>query len=61
LERFNQVQTLDKEKNIKFFQCIGDPQLGQEGVDFIKKEKEDNYVNTLKFNKSFFIFDRRSF
>lgn len=47
LERFNQIQMLDKEKNIKFFQCIGDPQLRQDEIDSIKKEKEDNYSEFL--------------
>jgi len=44
LERFNQIQTLDKEKNIKFFQCIGDPKISEEGVDIIKGERDDHRV-----------------
>jgi len=42
LERFNQIQMLDKEKNIKFFQCIGDPKISEEGENTIKGEREDH-------------------
>ncbi len=47
MERFNQIQTLDKEKYIKFFQSIGDPQITEKGKLEITQEKQTHKVSLL--------------
>ena len=41
IEKFNGVQQLDKEKEIRFFSCIGDFQITQNSVDNIIEERKD--------------------
>lgn len=40
LDHYNQVQQLDKDKDIKFFQCIGDYPIEQYAIEDIKKERD---------------------
>lgn len=47
MERFNQIQSLDKEKNIKFFQCIGDPTFTKDNENEILNERALNKQNYL--------------
>lgn len=44
LDRFNDIASLDKEKNIKFFQCIGDPTFTKENENEIIQERDTNRV-----------------
>ncbi len=45
LDRFNEVAHLDKEKNIKFFGCVGDPTFTKENEEDILNERQHNKVN----------------
>jgi hypothetical protein len=44
LDRFNQIAHIDKEKNIKFFRCVGDPAFTKENEEKILNERAENRV-----------------
>ncbi len=49
LERFNKVAQLDKEKNIKFFQSVGDPTFTEENERTIIAVREEYTVDWFLF------------
>jgi hypothetical protein len=44
IDRFNKVAQLDKEKNIKFFQSIGDPTFTEDNERAIMAERDEYKV-----------------
>jgi hypothetical protein len=45
------VEKLHKEREIKFFQCIGDPSLTNEEIEEIKEYKAENSNHLTNFKK----------
>lgn len=45
------MANLDKEKEIKFFQCIGDPLIQEGQVQEILKERENYWNDKLRDSK----------
>lgn len=49
LDHFNQVSQLDKDKEIRFFECIGDIPIKQETINSIMQERQ--YYLQQKLNE----------
>ncbi|CAD8145233.1 unnamed protein product [Paramecium pentaurelia] len=48
LDHFNQIQSLDKEKEMRFFQCVGDPPINESQVQDIILERQQYLNNYLE-------------
>ena len=48
LDHFNRVQSLDKEKEIKFFPCIGDGGITDEDINSIQKGRGSYIAKKLE-------------
>ena len=48
LDTFNEIQVLNKEKDIKMFRCIGDPTMTGEEEKKIVKDREDFHHKMLE-------------
>lgn len=47
LDRFNEISTLTKNKDIKMFRCTGDPTITKEETSEIVKERQDFHNRML--------------
>ena len=45
IEKCNDVASLDKDKEIKFFHCIGDSEIDFKFVQAIENERSNYHVN----------------
>ncbi len=52
VRRYHQVETLLKEREIKFFKCIGDPALTEEQRKAISDTREENAAYMVEFSKN---------
>lgn len=49
LKQYRTLEDLEREKGIKFFECVGDPPATAEFVED-KKTMRDNFITNLKDN-----------
>jgi hypothetical protein len=52
VKNYHSVETLQKEREIKFFKCIGDPALTNEEKKSISDQRQENGLYLVEFNKS---------